>query len=314
MAQAGIVINVVLARVQPVAHPAARRRPRAGWAAAAAAGLRAWRRSSRSACSSCWVCPRCGLLGWLFDPALRLMAGRDQRLVRVPGMSGTVQNRRVLSGMRPTGQLHLGNYHGALKNWIELQYQYECYFFIADWHALTTGYEDTSKLEEYVWTMAIDWLAAGLNPGVATLFIQSKVPEHAELHLLLSMITPLGWLERVPVLQGPAGSTRRPGPRHLRLSRLSVAAIARIFCCTARNTCRWARIRSHTWKSRARWHGASITSTAASLNSNRKWKKPSRAWDRAIPRCTAPCARSFRRRAMPRPWRRRGRWSNRMRG
>ena len=113
-------------------------------------------------------------------------------------MSSTLQNRRVLSGMRPTGQLHLGNYHGALKNWIELQYQYECFFFIADWHALTTGYEDTSKLEEYVWNMAIDWLAAGLNPGVATLFIQSKVPEHAELHLLLSMITPLGWLERVP--------------------------------------------------------------------------------------------------------------------
>ncbi len=113
-------------------------------------------------------------------------------------MSGSLQNRRVLSGMRPTGPLHLGNYHGALKNWTELQYQYECFFFIADWHALTTGYEDTSKLEEYVWTMAIDWLAAGLNPGVATLFIQSEVPEHAELHLLLSMITPLGWLERVP--------------------------------------------------------------------------------------------------------------------
>jgi tryptophanyl-tRNA synthetase len=113
-------------------------------------------------------------------------------------MSGAIQNRRVLSGMRPTGMLHLGNYHGALKNWIELQYQYECFFFIADWHALTTGYDDTSKLEEYVWTMAIDWLAAGLNPGVATLFIQSRVPEHAELHLLLSMITPLGWLERVP--------------------------------------------------------------------------------------------------------------------
>jgi tryptophanyl-tRNA synthetase len=113
-------------------------------------------------------------------------------------MSSNMQNRRVLSGMRPTGQLHLGNYHGALKNWIELQYQYECYFFIADWHALTTGYEDTSKLEENTWTMVIDWLAAGLNPGVATLFIQSKVPEHAELHLLLSMITPLGWLERVP--------------------------------------------------------------------------------------------------------------------
>ncbi|PZN34953.1 MAG: tryptophan--tRNA ligase [Proteobacteria bacterium] len=104
----------------------------------------------------------------------------------------------MLSGMRPTGALHLGNYHGALKNWIELQYQYECYFFIADIHALTTGYEDTSELEDRVWEMAIDWLAAGLNPAAATMFIQSRVPETSELHLLLSMITPLGWLERVP--------------------------------------------------------------------------------------------------------------------
>ncbi|HWK73102.1 MAG TPA: tryptophan--tRNA ligase [Povalibacter sp.] len=107
-------------------------------------------------------------------------------------------NRRVLSGMRPTGALHLGNYLGALKNWTELQYQYECYFFIADIHALTTGYDDTSKLESNTWEMVIDWLAAGLNPAASTIFIQSRVPEHSELHLLLSMITPLGWLERVP--------------------------------------------------------------------------------------------------------------------
>src|SRR5579862_3968536 len=100
--------------------------------------------------------------------------------------------------MRPTGRLHLGNYHGALRNWVELQYQYECFFFVADWHMLTTGYEDTARLQEHVREVLIDWLAAGLNPGVATLFIQSHVPEHAELHLLLSMITPLGWLERVP--------------------------------------------------------------------------------------------------------------------
>ena len=100
--------------------------------------------------------------------------------------------------MRPTGQLHLGNYHGALHNWIELQYNYECYFFVADWHALTTGYDDTAGLEDNVWQMVIDWLAAGLNPGACTMFIQSRVPEHAELHLLLSMVTPLGWLERVP--------------------------------------------------------------------------------------------------------------------
>jgi len=100
--------------------------------------------------------------------------------------------------MRPTGALHLGNYHGALRNWVELQYQYECFFFVADWHALTTGYEDTAGIPAAIHEVLIDWLAAGLNPGVATLFVQSHVPEHAELQLLLSMITPLGWLERVP--------------------------------------------------------------------------------------------------------------------
>ncbi|HXN09661.1 MAG TPA: tryptophan--tRNA ligase [Steroidobacteraceae bacterium] len=113
-------------------------------------------------------------------------------------MNAVPQGKRVLSGMRPTGALHLGNYHGALRNWVELQYQYECYFFVADWHALTTGYDDTAGLPQAINEVMIDWLAAGLNPGVATLFVQSHVPEHAELHLLLSMITPLGWLERVP--------------------------------------------------------------------------------------------------------------------
>ncbi|WP_018876185.1 MULTISPECIES: tryptophan--tRNA ligase [unclassified Thioalkalivibrio] len=107
-------------------------------------------------------------------------------------------NQRVLSGMRPTGRLHLGHYHGVLKNWIELQHNYECFFFVADWHALTTHYEDPGDLQQHVTEMVIDWLAAGVSPGSATLFVQSRVPEHAELHLLLSMITPLGWLERVP--------------------------------------------------------------------------------------------------------------------
>ncbi len=113
-------------------------------------------------------------------------------------MSLPNQQTRVLSGMRPTGALHLGHYHGVLKNWIKLQHEYECYFFVADWHALTTHYDDVAILESSVWDMVIDWLAVGVNPGSATLFIQSRVPEHAELHLLLSMITPLGWLERVP--------------------------------------------------------------------------------------------------------------------
>lgn len=108
------------------------------------------------------------------------------------------QHARVLSGMRPTGRLHLGHYHGVLKNWLELQHEYECFFFVADWHALTTHYEDPSLIPESTKEMVVDWLAAGINPGSATLFVQSRVPEHAELHLLLSMITPLGWLERVP--------------------------------------------------------------------------------------------------------------------
>lgn len=108
------------------------------------------------------------------------------------------QHQRVLSGMRPTGRLHLGHYHGVLKNWVNLQHEYECFFFVADWHALTTHYEDPSMIEASTWEMVIDWLAAGVSPGSAKLFIQSKVPEHAELHTLLSMITPLGWLERVP--------------------------------------------------------------------------------------------------------------------
>ncbi|RKZ74382.1 MAG: tryptophan--tRNA ligase [Candidatus Parabeggiatoa sp. nov. 1] len=107
-------------------------------------------------------------------------------------------SQRVLSGMRPTGLLHLGHLHGVLKNWVNLQHEYQCYFFVADWHALTTEYDNTGIIAQSVWDMIIDWLAVGINPGEATLFIQSKVPEHAELHLLLSMSTPLSWLERIP--------------------------------------------------------------------------------------------------------------------
>ncbi|MFK8029472.1 MAG: tryptophan--tRNA ligase [Gammaproteobacteria bacterium] len=112
--------------------------------------------------------------------------------------TSTSANQRVLSGMRSSGRLHLGNYHGALKNWIKMQREFECFFMVADWHALTTHYDDTSQIESDVWEMVIDWLAAGVNPKQATIFVQSMVPEHAELHLLLSMITPLSWLERVP--------------------------------------------------------------------------------------------------------------------
>jgi tryptophanyl-tRNA synthetase len=106
--------------------------------------------------------------------------------------------KRVLSGMRPTGKLHLGNYMGALYNWVRLQHEYNCYFFIADWHALTTDYADPSNIRQNTFEVALDWLGAGLDPERCVLFVQSLVPQHAELHLLLSMITPLGWLERVP--------------------------------------------------------------------------------------------------------------------
>ncbi len=105
---------------------------------------------------------------------------------------------RVLSGMRPTGALHLGHYHGALKNWVRLQDAHDCFYFVADWHALTTHYESREVIERNVFEMVIDWVAAGLDPARSTIFIQSRLPEHAELFTLLAMGTPLGWLERVP--------------------------------------------------------------------------------------------------------------------
>ena len=113
-------------------------------------------------------------------------------------MSAVPNHPLVVSGMRPTGLMHLGHYHGALKNWVQLQHQMPCYFFVADWHALTTHYEDPTVLASSTWDMVVDWLAAGIDPEKATIFIQSRIPEHAELHTLLSMSTPLSWLERVP--------------------------------------------------------------------------------------------------------------------
>jgi len=113
-------------------------------------------------------------------------------------MSTFGRNKRVVSGMRPTGSLHLGHYHGVLKNWVQLQHQHDCMFFVADWHGLTTHYEQPGVIAGSLWDMVVDWLACGINPGLSRLFIQSWVPQHAELNTLLSMITPLGWLERVP--------------------------------------------------------------------------------------------------------------------
>ncbi len=113
-------------------------------------------------------------------------------------MGSSDSEQRVLSGMRPTGQMHIGHYHGALKNWVRLQHQYRCFFFVADYHALTTHYQATEGIDQATFDMMVDWLAAGISPSAATIFVQSKVPEHAELHVLLSMVTPVNWLERVP--------------------------------------------------------------------------------------------------------------------
>jgi tryptophanyl-tRNA synthetase len=109
-----------------------------------------------------------------------------------------MEKKRILSGMRPTGKLHLGNLHGALNNWVKLQEEYECFYFVADWHALTTDYEQTAGIKESIWFMLIDWLSVGLDPQRSTLFVQSALPEHAELFVLFSMITPIAWLERNP--------------------------------------------------------------------------------------------------------------------
>ncbi len=106
--------------------------------------------------------------------------------------------QRVVSGMRPTGRMHLGHYHGVLKNWLRMQHEYECWFFVADWHALTTHYDRTDAISDHIHDTVVDWLAAGINPNLARIFVQSRVPEHAELYLLLAMITPLSWLERIP--------------------------------------------------------------------------------------------------------------------
>lgn len=133
--------------------------------------------------------------------AVRIRGVREEFAIQngdTLSVAATSKPKRVLSGMRPTGRLHLGHYFGALSNWLKLQNEYECFFFVADWHALTTHYEDTSSVAENTLQVATDWLSVGLDPAKSTLFVQSSILEHAELHVLLSMITPLSWLERVP--------------------------------------------------------------------------------------------------------------------
>ena len=227
-------------------------------------------------------------------------------------MSGShPESARAFRHAADAAMLHLGNYHGALKNWIELQYQYECYFFIADWHALTTGYEDTSKLEEYVWTMAIDWLAAGLNPGVATLFIQSKVPEHAELHLLLSMITPLGWLERVPSYKDQQAQLADQDLAHLRLSGLSAAAVRRhpaVPRAVRAGGRRSGRARGNHARDGAALQSHLRTRAGVRAEGRKSHQEPGVAQLVHVPH---RCARSSRKRATATRSPRRARWSSR---
>ncbi len=161
--------------------------------------------------------------------------------------SSSKTRKRVLSGMRSTGKLHLGNYVGALQNWVGMQDQYECFFCVADWHALTTDYADTSQVKENSLEVALDWLAAGLDPEKSVIFIQSHVPAHAELHLLLSMITPLGWLERVPTYKEQRDNIKDKDLGHVRISGISGAAVVRTFWSTRPIVFRWAKIRWRTW-------------------------------------------------------------------
>ena len=157
------------------------------------------------------------------------------------------KKKRILSGMRPTGPLHLGNFHGALANWVEMQDAYDCFFFIADWHALTSDYEGTERITEYVRNMIVDWLSAGLSPEKSTLFVQSHIKEHAELFLILSMITPVPWLERNPTykIRLPNSATRifpHSGSLAIQCSR------QRILLCTRPTVSRSVSIRSHMSK------------------------------------------------------------------
>ena len=168
---------------------------------------------------------------------------------------------RVVSGMRPTGKLHLGHLVGALRKWVELQANYDCLYFVADWHALTSEYADTSRLTEYAYDNVADWIAAGVDPDQSTIFVQSLVPEHAELALLLSMVIPIPWLERVPTYKEQIDQL---SDRDLStLGFLGYPLLqGRMSLSIEPTTCRSAKIRCHTWSSRARLSAAFTGSTA----------------------------------------------------
>ncbi len=190
-------------------------------------------------------------------------------------------------------RLHLGHYHGVLKNWVRLQAEYPCLFFVADWHALTTDYEKPGAIVQDVGAdMVIDWLAAGVDPTQATLFVQSQVPEHAELHLLLSMMTPLGWLERVPTYKDQQEKLADKDLSTYGFLGYPLLQAADILIYRAQRTCRWARTRCRTSSSRARSRAASTTSTAASRASRTRRRRRSRRWAARRRACSTNCAPS----------------------
>ena len=198
-----------------------------------------------------------GVLGYLIGPPYYVILSWLQMTPR----------KRVVSGMRPTGQLHLGHLVGALQNWVALQEQYDCFYFVADWHALTTDYADTSQLTQYAYDNAIDWIAAGLDPERSTFFVQSMVPEHAELYLLLAMMTP-GLVARAGAdLQGAAGSAERQRSVIGRVPRLSAASDGRRGASTTATSFRSATIRWRISSWRARSCAGSTVSTATCWSS-----------------------------------------------
>ena len=208
---------------------------------------------------------------------------------------------RVLSGMRPTGSLHLGHYHGVLKNWVRLQHEFQCLFFVADWHALTTHYDTPEVIEQNVWDMLVDWLAAGVDPSQATLFIQSRVPEHAELHLLLSMITPLGWLERVPSYKDQQEKLAEKDLATYGFLGYPLLQSADILIYRA-NRVPVAKTRFRTSNSPARSRAASITSTAANPGSSKKRKPQSRSSASSAANSIGNCEAATRSRGTRKRW------------
>ena len=166
--------------------------------------------------------------------------------------------RRVVSGMRPTGRLHLGHLVGALGNWVPMQADYDCFYFVADWHALTSDYAETGQLTSYAYENVADWIGAGLDPEKSTFFVQSLVPEHAELYLLLSMVVPVPWLERVPTYKEQQENLKEKDLSSIGFLGYPLLQTADVTMYDA-TSCRWARIKSRTSSSRGKWCAASIS-------------------------------------------------------